>query len=233
MIDEPVAFGIERGIGDLRGRAFDRGPHTRGVELGKLVEQRTDEHLDRAKTSGMSPHVEVLDPRCAAGRYGPRGVPKRQLRPVAPAVRAVSSRRPRTRALATRVWVRRSSVDRRIEHVRRRHLHDRPVIHHPAVQSISRRDPARAAALRVGVRAEVEGLNDRDGARSPDDPPPGCAIYRLDSAYICSNHAASNAVNARRTRPAGSRAPSRNSVSSSDGVMSGAGTRMSSDPGWR
>jgi hypothetical protein len=66
-------------------------------------------------------------------------------------------RRTRTRALAARVWVRRSSVDHRIEHVGRRHLHDPPAIHHPAVQFISRRDPARAAALRVDVVTDGAG----------------------------------------------------------------------------
>ena len=55
-------------------------------------------------------------------------------------------------------WVRRSSVNRRIENVWWRHLHDRPTIHRPAVQSISRRDPARVAALRVDVVTEVEML---------------------------------------------------------------------------
>jgi hypothetical protein len=59
--------------------------------------------------------------------------------------------RTRTRALAPRAWVRRSSVDHRIEQGWRRHLHDRPAIHHPAVQSILRRDPAHGAALRVGA----------------------------------------------------------------------------------
>jgi len=70
----------------------------------------------------------------------------------------VSSRRSRTRALAPRAWVRRSSVDHRIEHGWRCHLHDRPAIHRPAVQSISRRDPARGAALRVVARAEMNTL---------------------------------------------------------------------------
>jgi len=64
-----------------------------------------------------------------------------------------SSQRTRTRALAPRVWVRRSSVDRRIENVGWRHLHDPPTINRPAVQFISRRDPARVAALRVAVLA--------------------------------------------------------------------------------
>jgi len=64
-----------------------------------------------------------------------------------------SSRRTRTRALAPRVWVRRSSVDRRIENAGWRHLHDPPTIDHPAVQSISRRDLAHVAARRVAVLA--------------------------------------------------------------------------------
>jgi hypothetical protein len=46
----------------------------------------------------------------------------------------------------SRVWVRRPSVDHRIETVRRCHLHDWPTTYRPAVQSISRRDPARCAA---------------------------------------------------------------------------------------
>ena len=62
-----------------------------------------------------------------------------------------SSRRTHTRALATRVWVPRSSVDHRIATHARCHLHDPPAGYPPAVQSISRGDPARVAALRVGV----------------------------------------------------------------------------------
>src|SRR4029079_10121795 len=62
-----------------------------------------------------------------------------------------SSRRPRTRLLATRGWVAHSSVDHRIATHARCHLHDPPACYHPAVQSISRGDPARVVALRVGV----------------------------------------------------------------------------------
>ena len=64
--------------------------------------------------------------------------------------------RTRTRALATRVWVRRSCVDHRIamtggaiSTTGRRSIH-------PAVQSISRRNPARAAALRVAAPAGLD-----------------------------------------------------------------------------
>jgi hypothetical protein len=59
--------------------------------------------------------------------------------------------RSRTRALATRVWARRSSVDHRIAMIGgaipttgRRSIH-------PAWESISRRSPARVAALRVDL----------------------------------------------------------------------------------
>jgi hypothetical protein len=62
-------------------------------------------------------------------------------------------RRTQTRALAPRVWATRSSVDGRIATHARCHLHDRPAHDHPAVQSISLRDPARVAALRVAVLA--------------------------------------------------------------------------------
>jgi len=61
--------------------------------------------------------------------------------------------RTRTRALATRVWARRSSVDHRIAMPPGAipSTGRRPI--HPAWESISRRSPARAAALRVDVSA--------------------------------------------------------------------------------
>src|SRR4051812_29453525 len=60
--------------------------------------------------------------------------------------------RPRTRTLAIAVWVRRSSVDHRIATHGSCHLHDRPTHDHPAVQSISRRDPAASLRARCVVR---------------------------------------------------------------------------------
>jgi len=65
-------------------------------------------------------------------------------------------RRPRTRALAIAVWVRRSSVDHRIATHAPCHLHDPPACYHPAVQSISRRDPA--ASLRGALRCSWDPL---------------------------------------------------------------------------
>jgi len=67
-----------------------------------------------------------------------------------------------TRA-GTAVWVRCSSVDHRIMNVGRRHLHDPPAIHRPAVQFISHRDPDCGAALRVvasedGIATGAAGL---------------------------------------------------------------------------
>ena len=59
--------------------------------------------------------------------------------------------RSRTRALATRVWARCSSVDRRIAMTARAVSTTGRRSIHPAVQFISPRSPARAAALRVGV----------------------------------------------------------------------------------
>jgi hypothetical protein len=59
-----------------------------------------------------------------------------------------------------------SSVNHRIETVRRCHLHDRPTINYPAVQSISRRDPARGAALRVGEVARTSRLDNASVSQS-------------------------------------------------------------------
>jgi len=59
--------------------------------------------------------------------------------------------RPRTRLLATRAWARRSSVNHRIEHGWRRHLHDPPAIHYPACNLSRAVAQPVVAALRVDV----------------------------------------------------------------------------------
>src|SRR6185369_10933210 len=112
---------------------------SRGRSRGRDPRDRSRNSCSTPRTTADSPRRTVLVPRR-------RGFDRLR-----------SPRRTRTRLLATRVWVHRSSVDRRIENGWWRHLHDPPTIDHPAVQSISRRDPARAAALRVAVLAGPDG----------------------------------------------------------------------------
>ena len=69
LIDEAMALGVERRVRHLRRRALHRRPHPPRVELGELVDERPDEHLDRAETRGVGPHAGIT-PQATARRYG-------------------------------------------------------------------------------------------------------------------------------------------------------------------
>src|SRR5512140_3007809 len=75
-----------------------------------------------------------------------------------------------TRSLATRAWARRSSVDRRIEHVRRRHLHDRSTLDPTgrAIYLASKPSPRRCATrCRPHHPIFVDRLSRWEAAPSP------------------------------------------------------------------